>query len=90
MATLTFYSDAHPETSSVDGVVTENQGGGVTWAALIVGAGTDFVDDGASGGIAFHPHADTNKWKQLDRGIFLFDTSGLPDDAVISSAILSL
>ncbi len=93
----TFYPDAHPETTSVDGYVGSTayaSEAGVDWATLRADAGgqagdtqalygtiTDFLSD-------ITPH--TNKWRYLYRCIILFDTSGLPDSATISAATLSL
>ncbi len=88
----TFYPDAHPETSSVDGTVYEFQTNSVAWATIIAAAGTGFNDSATDPySIHFqHSSAGGNLWRYIRRGIFLFDTSGLPDDAVISAATLSL
>ncbi len=86
----TFYPDANPETSSVDGhagrVVTNE-----AWATLKAGAGTHSNDSGAylySNRIV--TSSTTNEFSQAWRSIALFDTSGLPDSASITDAILSL
>ncbi|KKL06980.1 hypothetical protein LCGC14_2590620, partial [marine sediment metagenome] len=44
MAEATFYPDAHPESTSVDGNVSTFAGGGLTWAGLVAAAGTGFAD----------------------------------------------
>jgi hypothetical protein len=86
----TFYPDAHTETASVDGYVyyelTE-----LAWANLIIATGNHSDDSSVdlyptyfACGVA------TNKWANLVRDPILFDTSGLPDDATISAATISL
>lgn len=88
----TFYPDAHTESTSVDGIIV----GGIglmTWAQLIADTGQVFddSDDGASSRIVrIASTTTTDKWANLNRGIFLFDSSGLPDAAIISAATLSL
>lgn len=95
LTTTIFYSNAHPESTSVDGVVEHytyfGAGLGLAWAALVAAAGTDSDDatwDAAC--VRFISNVDANKWARLSRGIALFDTSGLLGDDVISSATLSL
>jgi hypothetical protein len=87
----TFYPDANPETTTVDGYVSQYDGNGVTWAAIRDGAGSeagDSVDGYAIGQI--YADDESNKWRMIRRGIFLFDTSSLDDNATISAATLSL
>lgn len=83
----TYYPDAHVENSSVDGQVyhyAEDAG----WAAVRGGAGSAADDDDTDDYIgSLYYYFD---WTQIIRGIFLFDSSGLPDTAVISAAILTL
>lgn len=87
----TYYPDAHVETTSVDGVVQHIDGAGLSWANIIAAAGTAAIDDGASGQpFYYRSDGNANEWDQLYRSIFLFDSSGLPDGAVISAAVLSL
>jgi hypothetical protein len=86
--TATFYPDANPETSSVDGHVFKD--GGATWAAshdAAAGAGAD--DSGAQ----FYAGASLTNSSSLFaifRGFTLFDTSSLTANAVISSATASV
>jgi len=85
----TFYPDANPETSSVDGWARR---GGVneTWATIRAGAGNIAYDlELYSSLVGFKSSATANQWEMLDRGIYLFDTSALPDNSIISAATLS-
>ena len=90
--TSTFYPDANPESTSVDGGVFENNTTGTnkTWAELIALPGNQFQDDSASGwACAIESDTTTDRWRSLMRSIFLFDTSAIGSDT-IDSATLSL
>jgi len=82
MATTTFYP-------SLDGRVFRT-GAAQTWATIVAGAGTgnDYTTTNSNAALT---QADTtsNTFKFLSRGIFLFDTSSIPDTDEISSATLS-
>jgi len=89
----TFYPDANPESTSVDGHVYHSTGGmgtGVSWLTLTGAAGSAF-DDASNTAMAMGMYADnvSSKWRIIYRSIFLFNTSSLPDDAAISAATLS-
>ena len=86
----TFYPDAHVENSSVDGVTTHNEAE-VTWATILAGAGTS-ADDSVTGAHQGYYRADgsTDKWLQLTRNIYLFDTSGISAIATVTGAVFSL
>ncbi|MDI6815280.1 MAG: hypothetical protein QMC90_04290, partial [Dehalococcoidales bacterium] len=88
--TATFYPDADPETSSVDGVVADTNND-LPWADLIAEPGSS-AGPSTAGYVAFliGSSSSANKWKNLYRTIFLFDTSSLPDNATITAATLSL
>jgi len=92
-ASATFYPDADQETSSVDGYVKEEKGlgNGVAWETLRSSSGSG-VDDSGNYVYCTLIYADNNsdKWKDLFRGITLFDTSALPDDCTITDAVLSI
>ncbi len=88
----TYYPDANPETSSVDGYVAYDSAA-VTWSTMIGHGGTHCMDDASYGyGAIINIYSDssTDKWEQNNRGIYLFDSSGLPDGAEISAATFSL
>lgn len=67
-------------------------GGSETWATVIADTGNNKAD-GADGGMVYigftTQTTDSAAWRLNTRSIFLFDTSALPDDAIISSAVLS-
>lgn len=91
----TYYPDANPETTSVDGQARQSYAAaaGVSWATIIAAAGNNAADSSTSDYPTYISEDGTgydNKWKALYRCIFLFDTSGLPDTAIISAAVLSL
>lgn len=95
MATSTFYPDAHPEVSSVDGVVAHQVAAGASWATIRNGVGTDVSDTGIANAIVQITSDDESaKWRFIERGIFLFDlksgAEALPDGAIISAITLSL
>jgi len=85
----TFYPDPHPESTSVDGragrtAVNE------TFATIRAGAGTDSLDDNAAAISAYLlGSATSNQFSHMYRGFILFDTNTLPDNAIISLAVLS-
>jgi len=84
-----YYPDANPETTSVDGRVGHYEV--LLWAALRVAAGTSVSDTTDNAEIAYiQSYTVTNYWQYLIRGVFLFDTSALPNDCEILSATLSL
>lgn len=90
----TFYPDAHPETSSVDGETEEYTGvagTGVIWATIRGADGNGHQDVGTEN-LPCRIFADTvsERWREIRRGIYLFYTEGLPDDCIISAATISL
>jgi len=90
--TFVFYPDAHPEVTSVDGWAEQDElylvGG--TWGQVRDGGGTYADDDGIALHVGITPASPSNMWWHIRRSILLFDTSPLPDDSVINSAILQL
>lgn len=89
-ASATYYPDADEESTSVDGGVKHVDDAGLTWAAIRGAAGTAASDSTVETNVRIYSDELTDKWRNLMRTIFLFDTSALPDGAVISAATLSL
>lgn len=87
-ATATFYPDAHAESSSVDGAVARDTQT-YTWATIRNSAGTYADDDNAYTGIVIDEDV-ASYYTYLSRGIAIFNTATLPDNATITSATLSL
>ena len=89
--TSTTYPDPDPETTTVDGIVYRN-GDTADWSVIRGNTiGTAAVDTTATD--AFYQveaTATTNKWNNITRSFFLFDTSALTASATISAATLSL
>ena len=95
MPETTFYPDVNPESTSVDGGVGENHSHpeALTWTEITGGVGNEAVDDENISEVGFcsaYTAENQDKWLDLYRAIFLFDTSSIPDDAEIISAIFSL
>jgi len=89
--TSTFFPDADPESTSVDGYARESQGGGVSWATIRGGAGNVAVDSVATLTVSrIEAHTVTDEYITIIRGIFLFDTAAIDNDDDIDSATLSL
>jgi len=88
-ATATFYPDADPESTSVDGSIrhfTED----TTWANIRDGVGTETWDTSVDFQSAYILSGlNTDEWQGIIRSVYLFDTSGLPDGADISATTLS-
>lgn len=86
----TYYPDADPETSSVDGMARD-AGNDVVWATIITEPGSLAYDSLTALNMFYIvSSATSNQWAILGRGIFLFYTAGLPDEATISAAVLSI
>lgn len=88
--TTTIFPNPDPESTSVDGYVWNNPGGG-SWSSLVTaGSGTgagpssSFLSAGISSGNT------TDSWALNTRFYFLFDTSSIPDGNTISSSTLSV
>lgn len=88
--TTTVYPDANPETTSVDGR-TARSSANSTWASIQSGTGTGADDTTDPITICSYTSdaATLGKWTALTRGVFLFDTSSIPDTDTISSATVS-
>lgn len=87
--TSTFYPDADPESTSVDGRVKSDGTGSDPWSTIRnAGTGTSATDSGPSYG-DFRNHSYLGTFF-VDRAFVLFDTSALGDTDDIVSATLSL
>jgi len=88
--TDTFYPDADPESTSVDGFAARasvNE----TWTTIREGAGNHSADDGLDNlNAVIWTSNTTNQWSNFYRGIALFDTSSLGNNVVIVSATFSI
>lgn len=84
-AANTFYPDAHPESTSVDGMVG-HQSSGLSWADLIAAAGSIAEDDDATEYVIYiQSRSFLGSWRYLYRSIFLFDVSALSGQTVTSA-----
>lgn len=89
LTTTTYYPDADPETTTVDGYtgrVSVNEAWSTFWQA----AGNTANDSSSAQEqlMALSDSTGTN-WKHIIRSIFLFDTSGIGDTDLVSAATLS-
>ena len=89
--TTTFYPDPNVESTSVDGYVKDT-GNNMVWANLIAEPGSGGSDSGNIDRVVLIEtySGTTDNWSELYRGIFLFDTSSIPDGATILSATFSI
>lgn len=85
-----YYPDADPETSSVDGYVGR-YGVDETFTEIRTGAGNYANSSGLNiwAGL-LQASVTNNQFENNYRGIYAFDTSAVPDDAVIDGAELGL
>lgn len=84
-----FYPDADPESTSVDGEARRFLDAS-SWASIHGGAGTASSDLDTNLIVVITSSATVNTWREIRRGIMLFDTSSLPVGATITSATLDL
>ena len=98
ICTATFYPDADPESTSVDGSITY-QGGlgsGDVWATLIARNNGESITESTFTDTAdiyiLYAQSDNvnNEWRGFYRSFFLFDTSNLGNNITINSATLSI
>lgn len=90
MPSATFNPDANPETTSVDGHVSTSTVPGTDFSTLRAQAGSGSTDILTSLAASIFSGETTDTWEEINRAILLFDTSSLPDDAVISGVDLEL
>jgi hypothetical protein len=81
----TFHPDSNPESTSVDGGVTEDTD--AAFSTLRADAGDAADSSGVENQVGIASATCAN-WDLFNRGIILFDTSALPDADIIDSATL--
>ncbi len=86
----TFNPDASPESTSVDGIVFKNVAAGDTFANMRAFTTGSFGDNTLTMIPNLLAGTTTNTYTEMGRAIILFDTSSLPADASISSAVLQI
>lgn len=87
--TLTVYPDADPETTTVDGSMYR-AGVNETLAVIRAGSATLVLPSTTVENIVgLHASSTTNQYSDLERSLFLFDTSTLASIANIESALFS-
>ncbi len=90
LTTSTFYPDPDVETTTVDGRV-ERSGVNETWSTIRGGAGNGHTDTAtATDACWMYMTSTSNQFGTLERAIYLFDTSAIPDTDTVSSATLSI
>lgn len=88
--TSTFYPDPHTESTSIDGRLI-HQGTNLTWAQIQGGTGTTYVDNEMENdAVLIASGYSSGGWNNINRAVYLFDTSSIPDTDNIDSATLSL
>lgn len=91
----TFYPDEHVESTSVDGYVRRSYVDTTvdeSWATLISSAGTGHDDEGGVGidhesYISIASSTTNNQWRQLYRGIILFDKSSITGQTITAGTL---
>ncbi len=93
MSGTSFYPDANPEATSVDGRTYRffSVGNGGTWSSIHDGTGIGATDDANYlYEIVLQSDSGTGNWRQIDRGNLLFNTSALGPTAVVSEGTITL
>lgn len=86
MTVSTFYPDASPETTSVDGRTGRNEGAtGVAWTTLRDGAGTESAAAAATWWANLVSGAASPNWRIMSRALALFYTASIPDGDIIDA-----
>lgn len=89
----TFYPDADPETSGFDCSLKKyGAGAGSAWSVLHNAATADYVQDSQASNNCWYIRTTTSpgQFSWIIRSEFIIDTSALPDDAIIQSAVFSV
>lgn len=82
-----------PGATAVDGYTSREllpDPPGESWATIRTSAGTGATSSSNTVGVITQANATTDTWQALRRGVVKFDTSSLPDDAVITAAYIDL
>ena len=90
LTTATFYPNASPTTTSVDGWISNGAGGSFSSIQSAVTGTSVYPSPPSSVAFIFQSSGTTNFWISLLRSIFLFDTSSLGSSSTVSAATLSL
>jgi len=85
---ITVYPDAHEETATVDGWARESTP--APWATLEADLGSQANDTATDAEVLLIQTHTSPNWIYNSRGLFLWDTSSLPDNCNLSSGIASL
>ena len=87
----TFFPNPDPETTSVDGRVT-SESANALWADLRALADGTYTSDDVAGLVGFtvFAHTTTDRFLNIGRAFFLFDTSSIGDTDTIDSATFSI
>lgn len=86
----TFYPDADAENTCVDGRAWHYVEAGAIWGDIRDGAGNGSNDSEVKNSIAITCDDEDSKYRQIVRGIYLFDTSGLPNSILVTATVLSI
>jgi len=87
----TFFPDLNPESTSVDGRLQYVNLSGEDWSLISAQTASSSAQPTADDGqVQIRADTSTDKWDVLERPVFLFDTSALPDNDVISAATFSV
>lgn len=89
MTVSTFFPDGDEETTSVDGYTSRNVAS-ETFATLKGGNGDVGNSNGVDNFQSIRASTTTDEYDRIQRGIYLFDTSGLPDIDLVSAATLEI
>lgn len=90
MPSYTFYPDADPETTSVDGRCAASTSLTDDFATLRARNGATQVSSGATATIGITATSTTDVYSTLSRGIAVFDTSSITDSDTVDSGTFSL
>jgi len=83
-----FYPDANPETTTVDGLVRTFSAIGTTWNDIRTGPGTGADDTSVTLTPRIRCDTNVNKWDSCQRGVALFDLSDYGEEALVSAELI--